>query len=942
MTDYKNTLNLPQTEFPMKANLSQREPEMLRYWEDIDWYNQLREIKKGRDQFILHDGPPYANGNIHMGTALNKILKDIIIKAKGLSGFDAPYVPGWDCHGLPIELNVEKKVGKPGRKVSVLEFRTACRQYAQKQVNEQRESFKRLGVIADWDHPYLTMNYTYEANILRCLAKVIQDGHLHRGYKPVHWCVDCGSALAEAEVEYQEKHSPSIDIRFRVLNEINLFERCHHVEDAEGEGDIFVAVWTTTPWTLPANQAVALNPEFNYAVIQGTTNLGVQRLLVAEALLIDVMVRYGIDDYRVIAYCKGKDLEGIKLQHPFYEREVPVILADHVTADAGTGAVHTAPGHGQEDYVVGQRYGLPVDNPVGEDGRFLPDTPIFAGEFVYDANDHVIEILKTNGTLLHHEMITHSYPHCWRHKTPLIFRATPQWFISMDQNHLREKALDAVAKTNWIPDWGQTRIADMVMRRPDWCISRQRTWGVPIALFIHKETDELHPNTVFLLEEVAKLVEEKGVEVWDEIEPKDLLGDEADQYKKVKDILDVWFDSGVSHTCVLKERAELNYPADLYLEGSDQHRGWFQSSIMTACAMDEGTPAKTILTHGFVVDGEGYKMSKSMGNVIAPESIIKTLGADILRLWVSSTEFRGETTISDEILKRTSDTYRRIRNTARFLLSNLEGFIPERDLIASHKMVALDRWAVDTARLFQEEIIKAYDEYQFHIVYQKIHHFCSVEMGSFYLDIIKDRQYTSKKEGLPRLSAQTAMYHIVNALVRWVAPILSFTADEIWKYLQGVQEKSVFFSTWYDGLSALTVDDRMGQEYWQEVMTIRDEINKEIEHMRAEGVLGSALEAEVTLFADVEKKALLDLLGDELRFVLITSSANVYHMEEVTEEAKATEVQGIKLIIKASNHPKCERCWHRRADVGANADHSTICGRCVENIEGKGEIRNYA
>ncbi len=803
MSDYKNTLNLPNTAFPMKANLANREPEMLKRWEAMDLYAEIRKARAGAEQFILHDGPPYANGDIHIGHAVNKVLKDIIVKSKTLDGLDAPYVPGWDCHGLPIELQVEKKKGKPGAKISPAQFRQACRDYAARQVDGQRADFKRLGVLGDWERPYLTMDFRVEADIVRSLGKIIANGHVQKGYKPVHWCIDCGSALAEAEVEYADKQSISIDVRFPVLNEEAVLTRCHSVPDGHGDGPMSVVIWTTTPWTLPANQAVALNPELEYVVVQTEGDHGRERLIVAEGLLKETMDRWGIDRYRVICYGGGEALEGIKLQHPFYKREVPVILGDHVTLDAGTGAVHTAPGHGLEDYVVGLRYKLPVDNPVGGDGRFLPDTPLFAGEHVFTANEKVVDTLKARGALLQESRFTHSYPHCWRHKSPIIFRATPQWFIGMERHGLRAAALREIGKVRWMPDWGLSRIEGMVRNRPDWCISRQRAWGVPIPLLVHKETAEPHPDTPRLIEQVAERVEQKGVDAWFELLPQDLLGkDEAGGYEKVHDTLDVWFDSGVTHACVLEQRDGLRSPADMYLEGSDQHRGWFQSSLLTSVAMNDRAPYKEVLTHGFTVDAKGEKMSKSKGNVVRPQDVMKTLGADIIRLWVAATDYRGEMSVSDEILKRTADAYRRIRNTTRFLLANLNGFDPAQNLVAPADMIELDRWAVDRAHRLQQDIVRAYRDYQFHLIYQKIHNFCVVDMGGFYLDVIKDRQYTTQAEGLPRRSCQTAMYHIVEAMSRWLAPILSFTADEVWQHVPGERAQSVFVATWYQGLFA--------------------------------------------------------------------------------------------------------------------------------------------
>ncbi|MDD1631100.1 MAG: isoleucine--tRNA ligase, partial [Methylococcaceae bacterium] len=835
--DYKKTLNLPNTAFPMKGNLAQREPERLKKWNEADLYHKIRQAFAGRPKFILHDGPPYANGEIHIGHAVNKVLKDIIVKSKTLSGFDAPYVPGWDCHGLPIELMVEKKIGKAGVKVSPAVFRKACREYAGKQVNIQKEAFIRLGILGDWENPYLTMDFAFEADIVRSLGKITQKGHIATGAKPVHWCTDCGSALAEAEVEYEDKHSPAIDVRFQVVDEDAFMGLCHHAPEHEGKGALSVVIWTTTPWTLPANQGVALNPDLEYAVVQCET----ERLVVAEALLKDTMLRYGIDNYHVIGYCKGSAWEYQLLQHPFYDRQVPIILGDHVTTEAGTGAVHTAPGHGQDDYVVGLKYGLPVDNPVGADGVFLPNTEFFAGEHVFNANAHVLEVLEAKGKLVHQHAILHSYPHCWRHKTPIIFRATPQWFISMNQNKLREQALSEVKRVVWIPEWGQARIESMIEGRPDWCISRQRTWGVPITFFIHKETRELHPRTGELIEKVAKRIEEKGIEAWFELEKEELLGTEAADYEKMTDTLDVWFDSGVTHACVLDKRVQLMFPADLYLEGSDQHRGWFQSSLLASVAMNDVAPYKAVLTHGFTVDAEGKKMSKSKGNVVAPQSVMKDLGADVLRLWVAATDYRGEMSVSNEILNRTSDGYRRLRNTARFLLSNLDDFNPAEDLVDTRDLLALDRWVMDRAFVLQEEVKSAYETYQFQHIYQKVHHFCVIDLGGFYLDIIKDRQYTAKADGLARRSAQTAMYHVIEALTRWLAPIISYTADEIWQYIPGARSESVFLETWYQGLVKLDASSTMNREFWQKVMTVRTAVSKELEKSRGKGDIGSSL-----------------------------------------------------------------------------------------------------
>ncbi|MDD5033973.1 MAG: isoleucine--tRNA ligase [Methylococcaceae bacterium] len=936
--DYKATLNLPCTDFPMKANLSQREPEQLQIWKEKAIYRKIREAFKGRPSFILHDGPPYANGEIHIGHALNKVLKDIIVKAKGLSGFDAPYVPGWDCHGLPIELMVEKKIGKAGIKVEPSEFRRACRSYAAEQVNLQRDEFIRLGVFGDWENPYLSMDYRFEADIIRALGELYANGHLLKGAKPVHWCTACGSALAEAAVEYENKRSLAIDVRFRVVDEAEALDRFHGVEGHEGNGPISVVIWTTTPWTLPANQAVALNPELDYVVVQGDG----ERLILAEALMKDAMLRYGVENYRVVAYAKGEALEGLRLRHPFLDTQVPAILGDHVTVEAGTGAVHTAPGHGQEDYVVGLKYDLKVDNPVGDDGKFLPDTPFFAGLHVLTANSRVVELLQEKGVLLHQTGIEHSYPHCWRHKTPVIFRATPQWFIAMDKKGLRSQTLDAIRKIQWIPDWGQARIEGMVENRPDWCVSRQRNWGVPIALFVHKQTGEIHPRALELIEQVALRVEQEGIDAWFELNPEELLGDEAGQYSKMSDTLDVWFDSGVSHACVLNRRPELRFPADLYLEGSDQHRGWFQSSLLTSMAMNGAAPYRAVLTHGFTVDAQGKKMSKSRGNVIAPQKVMKSLGADVLRLWVAATDYRGEMSVSDEILKRTSDVYRRLRNTARYLLANLNGFDPARDSVAVEDMLPLDRWAMDRAWQLQQEVIGAYETYQFHLVYQKVHHFCSVDLGSFYLDVTKDRQYTARADSLARRSTQTAMYHIAEALTRWLAPILSFTADEIWRHLPGERTESVFMSTWYEGLVPLSETEPLGRDFWDFVLSVREAVGKELEILRVREEIGSSLDAEVELYCVPEIYARLALVENELRFVLITSYASLLPESAAHGDKLPTGIEGLELKVRACEKPKCVRCWHHRHDVGIDPEHPELCGRCVENVAGQGETRRYA
>jgi isoleucyl-tRNA synthetase len=935
MTDYKHTLNLPTTEFPMRGDLAKREPEMLKQWEQEGLYHKLRQKALGRPKFILHDGPPYANGAIHLGHAVNKILKDIIVKSRTMAGFDAPYVPGWDCHGLPIEKKVEDKIGRVGVKVDAFEFRKACRAFATEQIDIQRRDFKRLGVIGDWDNPYLTMNYHTEAGIVRALGKIALSGHMYKGAKPVHWCTDCGSALAEAEVEYEDKQSYSIDVRFPVVDEAALLAK---VPNAKGDGKASVIIWTTTPWTLPSNEAVALNAELDYVVVQA----GAERVIVAEGLLADVMKRAGIEDYQVLATFKGAELEYLMLQHPFLDKQVPVILGEHVTLDAGTGAVHTAPAHGQEDFVVGQRYGLPVGNPLLDDGTFQPSIQYFAGESVHKVNPHVLEVLKEHGSLLASSKFKHSYPHCWRHKTPLIFRATPQWFVSMDKLGLREQTLNSIQQVQWVPDWGQARIEGMIANRPDWCISRQRTWGVPIALFIHKETNELHPNTEVLIEEVAQRIEQGGIDAWFALDKAELLGADADNYIKVPDTLDVWFDSGTTHFSVLETRPDLRFPADMYLEGSDQHRGWFHSSILTSVAMHGFAPYKAVLTHGFTVDAKGEKMSKSKGNGIEPQDIMNKLGADILRLWIASADYSREMTLSDEILKRNTEAYRRIRNTARFLLANLGDFDPTTDIVAPQDMLALDRWAVDQAYQVQQRIISAYDRYQFHLVSQEVQNFCVVEMSSIFLHITKDRQYTMQANSLGRRSAQTAAWHILRAMLRWICPILSFTAEEILHYFKGEQEDHVLFMQWYDGLFTLDANDKVTAEDWTQVFEVRDAVSKQLEILRADSKIGSPLEAEVDLYcaADNAQGQSLAKLEDEVKFVFLTSAARLHHAP--APAGAVTLSEGMAAVLTVSSYPKCTRCWHHVVDVGADPSHPELCGRCVENVAGAGEHRGYA
>ena len=928
MPDYKSTLNLPDTPFPMRGDLAKREPGWVKSWQEKKRYEAIRKAAAGRPKFILHDGPPYANGDIHIGHAVNKILKDIIVKAKTLSGFDAPYVPGWDCHGLPIELQVEKTHGKD---IPPSQFRELCRAYAAEQIERQKADFIRLGVLGDWANPYRTMDFQFEAEQLRVLGQIQQAGYLYQGAKPVHWCVDCGSALAEAEVEYEDKTSPAIDVGFAVADPAELAKR---FDIAAIDEAVQIVIWTTTPWTLPANQAVALHPEFQYTLVRTTKGL----LILADSLRETALTRYGLSESaEVVAHTTGQALEGVLLWHPFQQRQVPVIVGDHVTADAGTGAVHTAPGHGLDDYVVGSRYGLKVDNPVGDDGRFYASVPLVGGMSIWQANPLIVETLEASGALLAHEKLLHSYPHCWRHKTPIIFRATRQWFIGMDardqgsgtgdRESLRQQAMAAVDATQFFPSWGRARLEAMIKNRPDWCVSRQRNWGVPMPFFTHKESGELHPRTMELLEIVAKRVEAAGIEAWFALDPAELLGEDAAHYDKTGHTLDVWFDSGVTHACVLKRRPELAHPADLYLEGSDQHRGWFQSSLLTGCATDGRAPYQALLTHGFVVDGRGHKMSKSKGNVVSPQKVMDQFGADILRLWVATTDYSGELTISDEILKRVVESYRRIRNTLKFLLANLSDFDPEAHALPVADWLEIDRYALAMTRQLQSELQAHYDAYEFHFIVQKLQNFCSEDLGGFYLDILKDRLYTSGADSRARRAAQNALYHLTHALTRWMAPILSFTGEEVWAQLAG-EDSSVFLHVWHEFPEQADEADLL--ERWTRIRAVRAEVQKELETVRVAGGIGSSLQAEVILHARPETQALLAPLGDDLRFVLITSQAGVVAAEEE------------RIAVTPSAAKKCDRCWHYRADVDAHPGHPGLCGRCVSNLHGAGEARSHA
>ncbi len=932
MADYKDTLNLPDTPFPMRGDLPKREPQWVAQWQQKQLYQRIREISAGRPRFVLHDGPPYANGDIHIGHAVNKILKDIIVRSKTLSGFDAPYVPGWDCHGLPIEHQIEKLHGKniPADKVRAL-----CRAYAAEQVERQKKDFIRLGVLGEWDNPYLTMNFKAEAEEIRALGKILEQGYLYQGLKPVNWCLDCGSALAEAEVEYEDKTSPAIDVAFEVHS--NHAER---VAAAFGlshlRGPAFAVIWTTTPWTLPANEAVSVHPELTYDLIE--TEKGA--LILVRELAEAALKRYGLEG-RVVGSCKGEALDQTLLRHPFQDRDVAIICGTHVTTDAGTGLVHTAPAHGVDDYNIGRKYGLPVNNPVGNDGRFISTVPALsvgelAGKTVWEANPLVLQELDCRGRLLKNEKIQHSYPHCWRHKTPIIFRATTQWFIGMENRKkeseptLRWIAERAVDETQFFPAWGRARLEAMMKTRPDWCVSRQRNWGVPIPFFLHKETGQPHPRTAELIEQVAQRVEKAGIEAWFSLDADELLGDEAEQYVKMKDTLDVWFDSGTTHWHVLRgsHAAVSTHPADLYLEGSDQHRGWFQSSLLSGCAIDGRAPYKALLTHGFVVDGKGHKMSKSKGNVIAPQQVSDKMGADILRLWTASTDYSGELSISDEILKRVVEGYRRIRNTLRFLLANISDFDAASDMLPVGDWLEIDRYALALTRELQENCRADYDRYEFHRVVQALQTFCSEDLGGFYLDILKDRLYTTAPKSVARRSAQSALWHITQAFVRLLAPITSFTAEEVWAVLSGKADDSVMFQQWHDLPHLEGEGDLLSK--WAVVREVRNDVTKALEAQREAGKIGAALQAAVEIRCSGEKHAALTSLDDDLKFVFICSATSV--VEDANESVTATPLA----------HAKCERCWHVREDVGTNAEHPGLCGRCVSNLHGAGEVRACA
>ncbi len=932
--DYKKTLNLPATKFPMKANLAKREPEQIAKWDEDDLYHGIRTVskKEGREPFILHDGPPYANGNIHIGTALNKILKDIIVRSKQMAGFDAVYVPGWDCHGLPIEHNVDKELGKKKASMSQAEVRKHCRAYAERFVDIQRDEFKRLGVMGEWENPYLTMAYEYEAVIARECGKFALDGSLFRSKKPIYWCCSCHTALAEAEIEYFNEKSPSIFVKFPVLDDLG------DIDPALSGRDVSVVIWTTTPWTIPANLAIALHPDFEYAAVE---TAGDETLILARELVDGCMKTFGVDDHKIVADISPKALERKRCRHPFYDRESLLVLGNHVTLEAGSGCVHTAPGHGREDHEVGLEYGLDVYSPVDDQGRFTDEVDFFAGQFVFEANPHINDKLRETGALLARETMTHSYPHCWRCKQPVIFRATPQWFISMDKTGLRQKSLTEIDRVQWIPKWGRERIYGMIENRPDWCVSRQRAWGVPITVFYCEDCGELLVNER-TVDHVYSLFKEHGADVWLEREARDLLpegsrcmGCGSERFQKETDILDVWFDSGVSHAAVLEARDYLRWPADLYLEGSDQHRGWFHSSLLTAVGTRGRAPYDAVLTHGFVVDEAGRKMSKSIGNVIAPKQVIDKYGAEILRLWVSASDYRDDIRISDNILKQLSDAYRRIRNTCRFMLGNLSDFHPAADAVGRDAMPDIDRYALHRLVSLVEKGRRSYDRYEFHVIYHALHNYCTLDLSAFYLDILKDRLYTSPPTSKARRSAQTAIHAILDAMVRLMAPLLPFTADEIWRFMPETPNKAKSVH-----LAALPKpadkwrDPELGKK-WETLLAVRGEVSRALESARTAKTIGHSLDAAVTLHAEGDLFELLNGYARELRSIFIVSEARLA-LEPPTGGFRSDEIEGLTIGVAPSGVEKCERCWVHDPTVGESADHPTICNRCETALSAMG------
>ncbi|MDO9596877.1 MAG: isoleucine--tRNA ligase [Azoarcus sp.] len=934
MADYRKTLNLPDTPFPMRGDLPKREPKWIAEWQQKKLYQRIRTASAGRPKFVLHDGPPYANGSLHIGHALNKILKDIIVRSKTMAGFDAPYVPGWDCHGLPIEHKVEVTHGKnlPADKV-----RELCRAYAAEQIDIQRTDFIRLGVLGDWDKPYRTMDFANEANEIRALAEMTKAGYVFKGLKPVNWCFDCGSALAEAEVEYADKQSPTIDVAFTVAD-----TDAGKLAAAFGltalDKPAAAVIWTTTPWTIPANQALNFHPEFDYALV----DIGDRLLILAQDLVASCLERYQRDG-QVVATAKGAALERIEFRHPFYDRSSPVYLADYVGLDAGTGIVHSSPAHGVDDFNSWHAYGRTNDEIISivmSGGQYVSDLPFFGGMNIWKANPAIVDKLREVGALLADSKLTHSYMHCWRHKTPLVYRATAQWFVGMDtptadQSTLRERALRAVEATKFYPAWGQARLHSMIANRPDWCISRQRNWGVPIPFFLHKESGELHPRTVELMEEVALRVEKEGIEAWFKLDATELLGDEAAHYDKISDTLDVWFDSGTTHWHVLRGSHNDGHAegprADLYLEGSDQHRGWFHSSLLTGSAIDGHAPYKALLTHGFAVDGQGRKMSKSVGNVVLPQEVTGKLGAEVLRLWVASTDYSGELSISKEILDRVVEVYRRVRNTLRFLLANTADFDIAKDAVPLEQWLDIDRYALAFTRQLAQQTEADYARFEFHRSVQALQVFCAEDLGAFYLDILKDRLYTTKADSLPRRAAQTALWHITQTLLKLMAPILSFTAEEAWSVLNPGTDDSVMLHTFH-ALPAQEGEAGLAAR-WETIRAVRAEGLKVIETLRTESKVGSSLQAELELRLTADKFVAMQSLGEDLRFVTMTSSATLKQVDAAEDE---------QIIATASAKQKCERCWHYTEDVGHHAEHPTLCGRCVSNLHGAGETRAHA
>ncbi|NYT24227.1 isoleucine--tRNA ligase [Alcaligenaceae bacterium] len=946
--DYRKSLNLPESPFPMRGNLAKREPGWVAEWEEKRIYAAIREASQGRPKFILHDGPPYANGNIHIGHAVNKILKDIIVKSRNMAGFDAVYVPGWDCHGMPIEIQIEKQHGK---NLPVAEVQAKARAYAHEQIDNQRREFKRLGVLGDWDRPYLTMNYSNEADELRALSRIMQKGFVFRGLKPVNWCFDCGSALAEAEVEYADRNDPSIHVAFP-FHDAAKVAAAFGVEQADAGA---IVIWTTTPWTIPANQALNVHPEFEYALVRLDTPRGTGPLLILAKERVEAcLAEWGLSG-QVVAVTTGEALAGIEFRHPLYDahegyrRLSPVYLGEYVTLDSGTGVVHSAPAYGVEDFISCKEHGMAdadIISPVKGDGHYADSLPLFGGHTIWKANPLIVEALNLAGTLLKVETLKHSYMHCWRHKTPVIYRATSQWFAGMDRQPseggatLREMALQGVEDTAFYPAWGKARLHAMIANRPDWTLSRQRQWGVPMAFFVHKETGDLHPRTPELMEEVARRIEQAGIEAWQSLDPAELLGADAEHYEKNRDTLDVWFDSGTTHATVLGGRdqqvkgshaGELAWPADLYLEGSDQHRGWFHSSLLTGCMLYGRAPYKALLTHGFVVDGQGRKMSKSVGNVVAPQKVSDTLGAEILRLWTAATDYSGELSISNTILERVVESYRRIRNTLKFLLGNVSDFDFATQAVPLDEMFEIDRYALAMAAAMQADVQAWYERYEFHPAVSRLQVFCSEDLGAFYLDVLKDRLYTTAAGSKARRSAQTALWHITNGLLKLLAPILSFTAEEAWKHLRAPADPlTIFTETWHRYPEA--ADSAALLEKWERIRDIRAEAMRRIEDVRGTGKVGSSLAAEIDIHAHGRDLELLQSLGDDLRFVLIVSRATVHAAGDGV----------LRIDVQPSDAQKCERCWHHRADVGADGQHPSICGRCVDNLFGDGEIREHA